>query len=160
MAIGCQSTFSRLVWWVTPLDSQHFSVLWFPFQYLNTASTVLGLLPFFVQLLVLSILWSSYSTNNFIKRRQLAHDALEVGVVMQLGVLVTFAIVVVRFLIVSRKWIGQPVPFAPSSDTNWVRLLRINSVATFLINVSRYSIPSPSLGYRLMLLSSRRAPRS
>ncbi|KAF2829097.1 hypothetical protein CC86DRAFT_403757 [Ophiobolus disseminans] len=134
MAVGCQTILIQIIWWATPLRCHRFRLLWCPIRFMNAISTGLGLAAFLVQLFGVALYYASFTTMEpIVDARKRGLAVLRVGAIFQLVILTVFAIVGMRFHIVSYGWIGRPVPLTRTSGATWYRLGRTISVASTLI---------------------------
>lgn len=123
IAIACQTTFGRIVWYAVPADSHDFRLLWCPTSFMTSIFTVVGIITCIVQLTGVGVASTWYTSElSALETRQLGLVLIQTGIVMQVGILGAFSIIVARFLFISHRWIGKPCLFARRPGANW-RLL-------------------------------------
>jgi hypothetical protein len=134
VAIGCFVTFGRIVWWVTPPDSHQFRLVWCSTRFVVPALVISGLISALIQLMGACFFVTTYRESHLGIFPAL--NAVRIGLTLQLVVLVIFAVVGMRFIYVSRRWINQPLAFSPRPGSNWSWLIWAVCMAIAAIIVS------------------------
>lgn len=159
LAAACYVLFGRILWWVTPREHRTYRTLWCPPQRVSLFLVAFDLGSFLIQLL------GAFSSAQAMQDKKLTEDErrdkrekgttiMRIGLVLQVMCFVLFAVMGIRFLIVSRRWAGQALPYG-DLHTMWKRLIwAVNVAATLILvgNVSCILVPRP------LTLSPRCAP--
>jgi hypothetical protein len=156
MAIGCVSTFGRIIWWITPLDSHQFRLLW---CHPRAFAPVLMLLVLVSAILQLGGAYSLVTTLLKVDGVEFAADGITFvgppdssiqywvdvaanlvrsGLVLQIAVLGSFVVVSTRYILISRRWMDRTLVYAPRPGANWRVLSWTVYTAVILIIVSNF----------------------
>jgi hypothetical protein len=159
MAIGCVSTYGRIVWWITPLDSHQSRLLWCSPRFFAPVLITLGFISAVSQLggacsLVTTLLTSSTSNiaaladdgvtwevpESFHTQYWVdtAVNLIRSGLVVQLAILGAFIVISTRYILISRRWIKRTLAYAPRPGASWRMLSCTVYGAVVLMIVSRF----------------------
>ena len=139
LAAACYVVFGRILWWVTPREHRTYRTLWCPPQRVSLFLVAFDLGSFLIQLLGASSSAQAMQDKKLTEderrdKRETRLTIMRIGLVLQVACFVLFAVVGIRFLIVSRRWAGQPLPHG-DPGSRWKRLIRAVNVAATLILV-------------------------
>lgn len=128
-------TFGRIVWYITPADRRTFSTLWVPVRWITPLFVTFDMFAFLIQLGGITDIGSAYTSTDSPPKQAAALDhglhVLKFGLLIQLLCFAIFAVVGLRFMLVSRKW-GDP---AAGADRAWRSCAWMVNGATTLITV-------------------------
>jgi uncharacterized membrane protein YhaH (DUF805 family) len=153
MTIGCFATFSRIVWWITPLENHQFRILWCHPRTFAPVLIALGLISALGQLIGSYFFVTTYG-NMYVTSREFICDitckevphgsmaalnATRIALILQSAIIVIFVVVGTRFAIVSRRWRDRSLPYAPHLGANWSRLnwAVYSAVIAILVGLTR-----------------------
>lgn len=141
LAAGCYMVFGRLVWWVTPRDQLNARTLWCPPRWITPVFVLFDLFSFLIQLVGIAQVGSAFKENvDPQKQQEDLQDGLHVlksGLVLQLVGFSIFALLGIRFFLISRKWM------APDGSASWRKLNLAVNGATTLITVRLVKVYTP-----------------
>lgn len=104
-------TFGRLVWYLTPSDRRTFSTLWVPARWITPIFVSFDMFAFLIQLASITDVRSAYTSSKPLKDATTMFEhglhVLKVGLIIQLLCFTAFAIIGLRFTLVSRKWVNH-----------------------------------------------------
>ena len=112
LAAACYTAFSRVVWFSCPSQALRFKTLWcFP-RYITPMFVIFDLFSFVIQLIGGGLISKSYdhddSSDRSIEESEMkvvsGRVILVLGLILQLSCYGSFAIIAVRYFIISRKW--------------------------------------------------------
>jgi hypothetical protein len=112
LAAACYTVFSRVVWFSCPTEALRFKTLWcFP-RYITPTFVIFDLLSFLIQLIGGGLISRSYdhddsydrSIEESEKKVLSGRVILVLGLILQLSCYGSFAVIAVRYFIISRKW--------------------------------------------------------
>lgn len=130
-------TFGRIVWYITPCDRRTFSTLWVPARWITPLFVVFDMFAFLIQLAGISDVGSAYTSNKSPKDKAATLDhglhVLKFGLIIQLLCFALFAVIGLRFVFVSRKWVGH------SAALQWKKCAWMVNGAATLITVGAIS---------------------
>jgi hypothetical protein len=140
MAAACYAAFGRLLWWVTPLESQNLRTLWCPARFITPLFITFDLGSFFIQLLGAGAVGTAYTTKGLSTqdRRDKIQSrvaALKLSFTLQLICFGLFFIIGGRFLYISRRWAEKPLGYSAPTGPKWTRLNWVVNAATLAITV-------------------------
>lgn len=112
LAAACYTAFSRVVWFSCPPHALSFKTLWVHPQYITPAFVAADLFSFVIQLAGAGALSRHYDLDHDPARtiaeteRKLppARVVLVLGLLLQLGCYMAFAILAMRYFVLSRRW--------------------------------------------------------
>ncbi|KAF1973978.1 hypothetical protein BU23DRAFT_638528 [Bimuria novae-zelandiae CBS 107.79] len=115
IAAACYITFVRIVWSIVPIENRNFKTIWVPPRFLTLIFVLFDLGSFSIQFIGASAIAAAYSDKKL--------SAKENGDKSRSGMsTLRFGLVLyMRFLVVSRSWIGKPLRYGTPS-VKWTRL--------------------------------------
>jgi hypothetical protein len=142
MAAACYATFGRVLWCVTPLGCHNVRTLWCSARFATPIFIGFDLGSFFIQLLGAGTVGTAYTSKTLSaedrqSKTRTGLAALKLGFALQLVCFGMFILVGTRFLYVSRRWAGKPLPYAVPKGANWARLNWAVNLAAVAITVSQ-----------------------
>jgi hypothetical protein len=112
LAAACYTAFSRVVWFSCPTHHLNFKTLWcFP-RWITPTFVIFDLISFLIQLVGGGLISRFYdkdsshdrSMQGVEKRMIPGRVILILGLIMQMGCFASFAIISLRYFVISRKW--------------------------------------------------------
>jgi hypothetical protein len=140
-------TFGRIVCYITPAECRTFGTLWIPVRRITPLFVSFDMLAFLIQLVGIADIGSAYASKDSpqVQATALGHGlrVLKFGLLLQLLCFAIFAIIGLRFILVSRTWGGD----APSAvaDRRWRQCAwMVNGAATLITVGARCPSHTPT----------------